>query len=128
LSVAYVRKDVPRELMMTRSLTEHHTFRDGIYSIQLEGKVNMMTVPRIRKALLISTKRNDVVEVCVDLSRVTELDTAGVAMLVEVWRGLAGRAAALRLAGLSRQARRLIQLARLDHVFEVVDDNSKGSA
>jgi anti-anti-sigma factor len=111
--------------MMTPSLAENPSLRDGICSIQLEGAVNMLTVPGILKTLLASTKRNEVKEIYVDFSKVTELDTAGVAMLVEVWRGLADRAAVLRLTGLSDQTRRLIQLARLDHIFEVVDD-SKG--
>ena len=91
-------------------------------SVQLEGPVDMMTVPAIRKTLLGPTGKKEIKEIHVDFSRVTVLDTSGLAMLVEVWKGLAREGGVLRLTGLSEQAGRLIQLARLDHVFEIGND------
>jgi anti-anti-sigma factor len=111
--------------MKTRSLPENHPFREGVFSVELEGPVDMMTVPGIRNTLLGPAKKKEIKEIHVDFSRVTVLDTSGVAMLVEVWKGLVRRGAVLRLTGLSEQARRLIQLARLEHVFEFGND-SKG--
>jgi anti-sigma B factor antagonist len=119
MSVAHVDKCAAREPMMSRSLPVNDLSGEGVFSVKLEGPVNMFTVPRIRKTLLAFTKRNEITEMHVDFSQVSALDTAGIAMLVEVWRGLVSRRAVLRLAGLSEQARRLIQLARLDQVFEV---------
>lgn len=108
--------------MMTQSLHENQSFREGILSVQLEGPVDMMTVPAIRKTLLGPTRKKEIKEIHVDFSRVTVLDTSGLAMLVEVLKGLAREGGVLRLTGLSEQARRLIQLARLDHVFEMGND------
>jgi anti-sigma B factor antagonist len=122
LAVGHALKGAISDPMMTQSLPENHSFRDGVFSVQLEGPVDMITVPELRKALLCPTKKHEIMEIHVDFSQVTALDTSGVAMLVEVWKGLARRGAVLRLTGLSEQARRLIQLARLDQVFEIGND------
>jgi anti-sigma B factor antagonist len=111
-----------REPIMVQSSSIKHALRDNRCSIQLEGPVDMRTVPEIRRTLLGRAKKNEIREMDVDLSRVTVLDTAGVAMLVEIWRGLARRDGVLRLSGLSEKAKSLIQLARLDLIFEIGDD------
>ena len=107
---------------MVQSSPEKNLLREGIFSVHLEGAVAMSTVPGIRRALLGAARKSEVKEIRLDFSRVTVLDTAGVAMLVEIWRGLARRGGTLRLTGLSEHARKLIQLARLDQIFEVRDD------
>jgi anti-sigma B factor antagonist len=122
LTVARIQNGETREPMMTQSLFENQSFQEGILSVQLEGPVDMMTVPTIRQTLLGFARRKKIKELHVDFSRVTLLDTSGVAMLVEVWKGLAREGGVLRLTGLSEQARRLMQLARLDHVFEIGND------
>jgi anti-sigma B factor antagonist len=109
--------------MMVQSSPEKDLLREGIFSTHLEGAVAMRTVPTMHKALLGVARKSEVREIHLDFSRVTVLDTAGVAMLVEIWRGLARRGGTLRLTGLSAHARRLIQLARLDQIFEVRDDS-----
>jgi stage II sporulation protein AA (anti-sigma F factor antagonist) len=109
-------------LKMVQSSPEDDALRDGIFSMQLRGPVAMATVPEIRKLLLGAAKKRTVKVIRLDFSRVTILDTSGVAMLVETWRGLARRGGALRLSGLSENARKLIQLAGLDQIFEIRDD------
>jgi len=111
---------------MLLSLPLKHSFRDGRLLIQLDGPLDMKTVPEIRRTLLGAAKRREVKEIQVDFSRVTILDTSGVAMLVEIWRGLARKDGLLRLNGLSESARRLVQMARLDRVFAIVDDLERG--
>ncbi len=108
---------------MVQSSPEKDLLREGIFSTHLQGAVAMRTVPGIRKALLGVARKSGIKEIRIDFSRVTMLDTAGVAMLVEIWRGLARRGGTLRLTGLSEHARRLIQLARLEQIFEVRDDS-----
>ena len=112
--------------MMVQSSPENGSLREGIFSIQLHGPVAMATVPEIRKVLLGAAKKRAVKEIRIDFSRVSRLDTSGVAMLVETWRGLARRGGALRLSGLSENAKRLIQLARLDQIFEIRDEAGSG--
>ena len=111
---------------MVRSSPITPSLRDDVFSIQLEGPVDLRTVPAIRRVLLSPAKKREINEICVDFSRVTALDTSGVAMLVEIWRGLAQRNGVLRLSGLTENAKRLIQLARLDQLFEMRDDPERG--
>lgn len=100
---------------------ESHSAREGRKLVQLDGPVDLATVPGIRKRLLGWAKKRETKEMHLDLSQVTVLDTAGVAMLVEVWRSLARRDGKLHLTGLSENARRLVQLAQLDLLFEMGD-------
>jgi anti-anti-sigma factor len=100
---------------------ESHAIREDMTAVQLEGPIDFTTVPGIRKQLLGHARKRESREMCVDLSRVTLLDTAGVAMLVETWRCLVRRNGVLHLTGLSENARRLLQLARLDQVFGIED-------
>jgi anti-sigma B factor antagonist len=100
---------------------ESQLTQKGRKLVQLEGPVDLATVPGIRKRLLGCAKKRETKEMRLDLSQVTVLDTAGVAMLVEVWRSLARRDGKLHLTGLSENARRLVQLAQLDLLFEMKD-------
>lgn len=111
---------------MAQALSESHAIRDGILSIQLEGPVDLSTVPWVRKRLLGPSRKKEVKAIDVDFSRVTKLDTSGVAMLVEIWRGVAHQSGVLRLTGLSDHALRLIQLAQLDEIFEIRNDPKNG--
>jgi anti-sigma B factor antagonist len=106
----------------TRMTTESRSTSQGKEIVQLEGPVDLTTVPAIRRRLLDCAKKRDTNQMCLDLSQVTVLDTAGVAMLVEVWRSLARRDGKLCLTGLSGNARRLVQLAQLDQLFEMRGD------
>lgn len=108
--------------MTVSPLSESHSLQDGVLKLQMDGPVDMRTVPQIRKTILNLMLKKRVEEIHVDLSRVTVLDTSGIAMLVEIWRALSRRRAALRLTGLSEKARRLIQLARLEQVFDIGSD------
>lgn len=100
---------------------ESHAVKEDMMFVELEGPVNFATVPALRKRLLGFARTQAGKNLHVDLSRVTMVDTAGVAMLVETWRFLERRSGVLHLTGLSESARKLIQLARLDQVFRIED-------
>ncbi len=108
--------------MTVSPLSESHSLQNGVLTLQMDGPVDMTTVPQIRKTILDLLQKKRVQEVHLDLSRVTVLDTSGVAMLVEIRRALSRRRAALQLTGLSEKTRRLIQLARLEQVFDIGSD------
>ncbi len=107
---------------MVQSLAASHLSREGVLAISLDGRVDLSTVPGIRKSLLGSAKRKEIKEIHVDMSNVTLLDTSGVAMLVEIRRWLARRNGELKLTGVSENIRKLIQLAQVDQIFEIEDD------
>lgn len=94
-------------------------------SVRLEGPLDRQTVPAIRKELLASVKGREIKEVEIDLSEVSSLDTAGIAVMVEVMRILSGKQGRLRLTGLSEHAIKVIHLSRLDALFGL-DNRSAG--
>jgi anti-sigma B factor antagonist len=95
--------------------------REGMVCMPLEGPVDLNTVPVMRNRLLSCAKKREIKILSVNMDRVTQLDTAGVAMLVELWRVLARRGGKLRLSGLSENARRLVHLAGLNEILKIED-------
>lgn len=65
------------------------------------------------------------VPVVLDLSTVNFIDSSGLGALLSVQRQLAANESDLKLCGLSRQARSLFQLVRLNGVFEVFNDQDE---
>ena len=89
--------------------------------VNLEGPLDRDTVPKIRKNLLgmVRRKKKKIKELIVDFSRVPEMDTAGVALLVELLRTLSNQQSNLRLTHLNEKNKKVIHLTRLAEVFEV---------
>ena len=116
------RNEGMTELIMAQIPPESRLVREGTLSVRLDGRVDLMTVPGIRKKLLGFAKKREIKEIRLDLSDVTLLDTSGVAMLVELWRCLSRKSGALHLTGVRGSVRRLIQMARLDQVFKIGED------
>lgn len=95
--------------------------------VRLEGPIDRQTVPNIRKELLSSAKKSGFSEMEIDLSQISHLDTAGIAMIVEVLRTLDRRNRKLRLTGLNENAVRMIRLSRLDRIFDMQNHSAVGS-
>ncbi|QCQ21200.1 STAS domain-containing protein [Desulfoglaeba alkanexedens] len=90
--------------------------------VAFEGRLDKETVPEARRRVLKALKRNPAGSLDVDLSRLERMDTAGVALLVELHRNALRKGGKVRLRGLNEGARRMIQLARLDQVLEVAEE------
>ncbi len=88
--------------------------------IRLSGNVDLEHSPDIRKMLLEAVAEK--VNVFVDLSEVTYIDSSGIACLVEALQTARNHGANLGLVAVSRQAMRVLELARLDMVFSIHDD------
>ena len=92
----------------------------GEPKVVLEGPFDRHTAPEIRKKLLRVIRRKGSKRVEVNLSGVTSMDTAGIAVLVEVLKLLSRKGRELRLTGMNDRATRLIHLARLDQAFKII--------
>ncbi len=101
--------------------------RTGEVSLDLEGDLDRRTVPRRRGKLLSVARKKTAKRLTLNFSRVSTIDTAGVALLVEIKRAIADRRGELRLAHLNERARRVIRLARLDQFFGLEDDANGSS-
>ena len=101
---------------MTDKLSEGR--KQGV--VRLSGNVDLEHSPDIRKTLLEAVAER--VNVFVDLSEVTYIDSSGIACLVEALQTARNHGANLGLVSVSRQAMRVLELARLDMVFSIHDD------
>ena len=92
--------------------------------VMLSGDVDLESSPRVRNALLdcVGMKR----AVVVDMSAVSYIDSSGVASLVEAFQTARKSDTRFVLARVSEAAMRVLELARLDRVFAIVDEVSDG--
>ncbi len=88
--------------------------------VRLAGSIDLEHSPEIRRRLLDAVAER--VSVFVDLSEVTYIDSSGIACLVEALQTARNHGANLGLVAVSRQAMRVLELARLDMVFSIHDD------
>lgn len=85
--------------------------------IALAGDVDLHYSPQARKQILSCLGEGR--PVLVDLSRVTYIDSSGVASLVEGYQLARSSELEFGLVGVSEAAMRVLQLARLDQVFPI---------
>ncbi len=85
--------------------------------MEINETLDWKTVPETRKMLLKAIKKNPVGSVELHAHGLKSIDTAGIALLVEIWRILQKRSGYFRLIGLDDGVLRMIRLAQLDDVF-----------
>jgi anti-sigma B factor antagonist len=95
--------------------TEHSP--EGLL-IRVSGEVDLYSSPELRKVILksVPSAKGDL---AIDLSGVTYIDSSGVATLVEGLRSAHENGAGLVLVTPSPAVMQVLELARLDSVFEV---------
>ena len=86
----------------------------------LKGSVDLEHAPDVRKRLLDAVALGRTV--LVDLSAASYIDSSGIACLVEALQKARSKGADLGLVSVSKQAMRVLELARLDMVFPIHDD------
>ena len=90
------------------------------WSVSLAGEIDLDRAPDIRRLLLDCVKRQ--LDVLVDLSEVSYIDSSGIASLVEALQWAKRRGTDLCLIAVSPEALRVFELARLDKVFAIHPD------
>lgn len=107
-------------------MTKSRNGKDAASVVRLEGSVDLEHAPEARKRLLdaVDQGRN----VLVDLSAATYIDSSGIACLVEALQAARSKGADLGLVSVSQQAMRVLELARLDMVFQIHDDFAAAAA
>jgi anti-sigma B factor antagonist len=101
-------------------MTEQFREQDGRLIVPLDGDVDLNRAPEIRRLLLDCVARGR--DILVDLSRVTYIDSSGIASLVEALQTAGKSGIALGLVAVSDNARKVFELARLDKVFAIHTD------
>ncbi len=95
---------------------------NGALIVSFEGDVDLQSSPDTRKALLDAVGQGKAV--FADLSGVGYIDSSGVASLVEAFQKAKSQNNKFILISVSENARRVLELARLDKVFTICDSIS----
>jgi anti-anti-sigma factor len=95
--------------------------QSGGMAVELEGPVTQETVPEIRRDLFRKARNSGGSHFAVDLSGVSFMDTAGLAMLVELLSLTSKMDTILEIWGANTEIKRMVQLAGLDAVLPVRD-------
>jgi anti-sigma B factor antagonist len=101
-------------------MTEQFREQDDRLIVALDGDVDLNRAPEIRRLLLDCVARG--LDVLVDLSGVTYIDSSGIASLVEALQEAGKNGNGLGLVAVSDDARKVFELARLDKVFAIHSD------
>jgi len=106
--------DDPQVIQSTEQLS------DGVY-VALTGEVDLSSSPTLRHELLRLAGQKPG-RLVVDLADVPYMDSSGVATLVEAFQQQRKNGGRMVLCGLQPKVRSIFEIARLDMVFDIVDD------
>lgn len=107
-------------------MTKAKTGTSAACVVRLQGSVDLEHAPEARTRLLDAVAQGR--SVLVDLSAATYIDSSGIACLVEALQAARSKGADLSLVSVSQQAMRVLELARLDMVFQIHDDFAAAAA
>ena len=86
-------------------------------TVYISGEVDLSNSAEVRKTILGALKTTP--EVKVDLSEVEYIDSSGIAAMVEGLQFANSKGRAFSLTNPSNQVRSILELARLDQVFDI---------
>lgn len=90
--------------------------------VAIEGRITIDSSSEMRGRLALALKAKPA-EMTVDLSRVSYIEMSGLATLVEAFRIAREQGTRLALTGLQGQARYLLEVTRLDQLFDIVAEH-----
>ena len=95
--------------------------QDGEFAlVRVKGEVDLSWSQQVRRSILDALAKAKAVGV--ELSGVSYIDSSGIAALVEGFQNARGKGQKFALIGASSAVRGVLELARLDRVFPMVDD------
>ncbi len=93
--------------------------------LDLSGDIDLAHSPAMRKALLGEIKEKRTPRVFLNLKNVRYIDSSGIASLVEGLKASRDQGSRLILYGLSTSVREVMQLSRLQKIFEIYEDEEQ---
>ena len=107
---------------------------EGWVIFDLSGDIDLAHSPTMRKVLLLEIKEKRTAKVLLNLKNVRYIDSSGIASLVEGLKAsrdqgsrliLYNQGSRLILYNLSPAVREVMQLSRLQKIFEIYDDEEQ---
>lgn len=93
--------------------------KNGITVCRIDGEIDINTSPDIKKSFdkLIANKTPKIV---INLSKVTYVDSSGLATLVEILKNMRTYGGRMRLANMSVKIKSLFEITKLEKLFEIM--------
>ncbi|MCX5665529.1 MAG: STAS domain-containing protein [Candidatus Omnitrophica bacterium] len=90
----------------------------------IEGEIDINTAPDIKKAFekLISKKTPKIV---INLTKVTYVDSSGLATLVEILKNMRAYGGRMRLCNMAHKIKSLFEITKLEKLFEIIADEAE---
>jgi len=97
----------------------------GGVTFDISGDIDLANSPAMRKTLLGEIKDKHTVKVFLNLKNVRYIDSSGIASLVEGLKASRDHGARMILYGLSPSVREVLELSRLQKIFEIYDSEEQ---
>ncbi len=101
---------------------------EGYTILDISGDIDLAHSPQMRKTLLGEIKEKRIPKVFLNLKNVRYIDSSGIASLVEGLKASRDVGSRLILFGLSNNVREVMQLSRLQKIFEIFEDEQQALA
>jgi anti-sigma B factor antagonist len=98
---------------------------EGWVIFDISGDIDLAHSPAMRKVLLGEIKEKHTPKVFLNLKNVRYIDSSGIASLVEGLKASRDNGARLILYGLSSSVREVMELSRLQKIFEIYDSEEQ---
>jgi len=93
--------------------------------LDITGDIDLAHSPAVRKALLSEIKEKKTPKVFLNLEKVRYIDSSGIASLVEGLKASRDQGSRLILYGLSKSVREVMELSRLQKIFEIHESEAQ---
>lgn len=101
---------------------------EGGVILDIAGDIDLANSPAMRKVLLGEIKEKRTRKVFLNLKSVRYIDSSGIASLVEGLKASRDNGARMILYGLSPSVREVMELSRLQKIFEIYDSEEQALA
>ena len=89
--------------------------------LPLDGEIDLHISPRVALSLAQMVNKRPA-KLVVDLSRVSYIDSSGLAVLIDAMQSVEEYGGAFAIAGMQETVRSIFEIARLDQVFRIFPD------
>ena len=101
---------------------------DGVIILDISGDLDLANSPAMRKTLLGEIKEKHSSKIFLNLKNVRYIDSSGIASLVEGLKASRDNGARMILYALSPSVREVMELSRLQKIFEIYDSEEQALA
>jgi anti-sigma B factor antagonist len=101
---------------------------DGVIILDISGDIDLANSPAMRKTLLGEIKEKHSSKIFLNLKNVRYIDSSGIASLVEGLKASRDNGARMILYALSPSVREVMELSRLQKIFEIYDSEEQALA